>query len=147
MSDEFDFDHQSLSCRVNLLSREMHSAAARLLAPHEVTPTQALLLFVLQHGETMPSRMARTMNTDAANLSRLIRTFEDRGWITREVDDDNRTRAIVRLTAAGKRKARQVDDHAIVIQDAMKKALSKDEMRVFERAMQKLHRVLSDLER
>ena len=114
---------RSYACQLTMLVREISAAAARLLADHDVTHNQAMLLRFVYVGETNPGRIASHMAVDASNLSRLIRTAEDRGWITRKTDPDNRTRVILELTDEGTQTVEAIDPHAQVIQDVIAQCL------------------------
>lgn len=128
----------SLACKLGVLSREITAAAARLLEPFEITPSQANLFYYLLQGETSPSKIARSIGIDASSLSRLIRNLEAKGWIEREIDLDNRTRITLRLTANGERMARAIDPHAEQIQQRILDALDDTELHMLHEAIAKI---------
>ncbi len=137
-------DAASVTCRIHGLSRAVTAAAARLLAPFEVTPAEAMVMYLLARGETMPSRIAQKMAADPSNLSRLIRSLESRGWATRAVDDDNRTRAVLRLTPAGKRIEKKIGVHADILASVIETCLTDREAKVLDKAMAKIQGALSE---
>ena len=63
--------------------------------------TEVRVLHDLAAGPVRARTLAQTLGIDEGYLSRILRTFETRGWLTRRtVDDDARARDIA-LTAAG----------------------------------------------
>lgn len=125
----------SLACKLSVLSREITAAAARLLAPFGVTPSQANVFYALLQGETSPSVIATAIGIDASSLSRLLRKLEQQGHIERSIDLENRTRITLRLTESGRRLARRIDPHAEQIQQRIERALSPQELDCLRRAL------------
>ena len=125
----------SLACKLNLLSREITAAAARLLAPFNVTPSQAKVFYELLQGESSPSIIARNIGIDASSLSRLLRTLERSGFIERAIDLENRTRITLALTDAGRTLAHRIDPHAAQIQQRIETALSEQDLATLRRAL------------
>lgn len=133
---------RTLSCKLKTLSRQMTACAGHLLEPFDVSPIQASILYEIAAGETSPSRIAMSTGVDASALSRQIRLLEERGLIERHVDDDNRTRALLALTAAGRRLAREIDPHAEQVDEILASALSRDELKALDRTLEKLSAAL-----
>lgn len=128
--------HTNLATSLNVLSRQITAAAARLLAPLNITPSQAGVLYELSNGETSPSTIARNMGIDASSLSRLLGTLEKRGLLERTIDLDNRTRITLRLTSDGEDLAYRADPHAEQIQQRLEGALSQRRLQEFKRCIQ-----------
>lgn len=126
----------SLATSLNVLSRQITAAAARLLAPLDITPSQAGVLYELSNGETSPSTIARNMGIDASSLSRLLSTLEKRGLLERTIDLDNRTRITLRLTPDGEDLAYRADPHAEQIQRRIEGALSQRRLQELKRCIQ-----------
>jgi len=116
--------------------------AAKLLEPFDISPAQAGLLYQVGRGERVPSQIARQMLVDPSNLSRQIRVLEARGLLTREVDDANRTRAILRLTEAGRSMARRIDPHAAIIEGAIARRLGPSGAAALRRALEQVRLAL-----
>ncbi len=133
----------SLACKLGVLSREIGAAASRLLQPFGITPSQANLLLHLLQGETSPSKIAGSTGIDASSLSRLTRTLEAKGWITRATDLDNRSRVSLSLTAEGDRMARSVAPHAEHVQQRVLEALDEREQAALHAAINKISRAMA----
>jgi DNA-binding MarR family transcriptional regulator/GNAT superfamily N-acetyltransferase len=70
----------------------------------EYSLTEVRVLFELrQHRSTTASVVGEELGLDAAYLSRLLRDFEKRGLLARTRSSADRRRAILRLTAKGRR--------------------------------------------
>lgn len=130
--------------RIRLLAREITSFTTRLLGPFDVTCSQADFLLHLANGASQPSRIAQLMGLDASNLSRMIRIFEDRAWIVRQVDEANRTRVRISLTAAGRRIASRIGPHAKVLDAAMHQHLTARETRQLADLLERVSTGLAD---
>lgn len=133
---------RTLSCKLKTLSRQLTACAGRLLEPFDVTPIQASILYELATGETSPSKVALSIGVDASALSRQIRSLEERNLIERQVDDDNRTRARLTLTAEGRKLARDIDPHADQVQEIITSALSREELRTLDKVLEKMSTAL-----
>lgn len=128
-------DSNSLACSLNILSRQINAAAARLLGPLGITPSQANVLYELSKGETSPSTIARNMGVDASSLSRLLGTLEKKGYLERAIDPDNRTRIALQLTEEGRQLALRADPHAEQIQRRIESALSPRHLQVLRQSI------------
>lgn len=122
----------NLACKLRLLARMLQMYVTHVLEPYGVTPSQADALYFLKAGETQPSLIARSMGLDASNLSRIIRQFEGRGWVTRTVDEANRTRVELTLTDEGLDMASRVDPHAAAVQRVLTRDISSSDRETFE---------------
>lgn len=68
------------------------------------TLTETRVLWELAHHEAWsPGELAGTLGLDPAFLSRVLRRFEDQGLIRRTTAASDRRRAVLTLTAAGRR--------------------------------------------
>ena len=129
---------ESIACWINRVARALASANTRAVAPHDLTSMQANLLMRMDLGMDSPSEIATCLGIDASNLSRLIRGLEADGFATREVDDNNRSRAILRLTRKGKNKAAAVHPDKRRMEESIVSTLTKAEIRNLLRILRKL---------
>ena len=69
----------------------------------ELTASQLLLLkHVAQHGQALPSTIAKAIELKQATITVLINKLEEDGLVTRNRDTEDRRRVWVRLTDAGR---------------------------------------------
>lgn len=129
----------STACKLRRTSREIMAFVNKLLEPVGVTQSQADFLYFLQQGETTPSVIAQAIGIDASNLSRMIRHFEENGWIQRLVDESNRTRVEIRLTAEGNAFARRVSAHTEVVHETLDAELTESDKQALDRVLSKIH--------
>lgn len=75
---------------------------ARLL-PHDCPPASAGVLAVLdRYGEMRMSRLSELLAIDMSVTSRHVAHAEERGWVGRQPDPEDRRSRLLRLTPAGK---------------------------------------------
>ncbi|GEM85473.1 MarR family winged helix-turn-helix transcriptional regulator [Meiothermus granaticius] len=67
-----------------------------------VTPMQAYGMMLLADGYTQPSGLAEAMGTSPPVLSQILAGLEERGWISRHPDPEDRRRVRLELTESGK---------------------------------------------
>lgn len=93
--------HLSIVRTADLLTR----AAARMLRPHGLTQTQYNVLRILRGAGTdgLPSgEVAERMITREPDITRLLDRMEDRGWVRRLRDTQDRRIVLAWITAAGR---------------------------------------------
>jgi DNA-binding MarR family transcriptional regulator len=82
--------------------------ASRILAPHDVSPQQALALGIIsQHGDPKvpmtPGHLARHLGQETQSITGLIDRLESRGWIARQRTLADRRKVVLELTDEGRR--------------------------------------------
>lgn len=85
-------------------AQQRHTAifAARI-GKNQLTPTQfATLAKIFDEGTVSQNRLGRLTAMDPATMQGVIARLLDRGFIARTADPDDRRRAILRLTDAGR---------------------------------------------
>jgi len=139
MGNPVENEHdRSTACMVKMLARDITSFVNRLLEPTGVSSSQAEFLAFMHFGLDSPSKIADMMGVDASNLSRMIRQFEDKGWLIRRVDDSNRTRVELELTAQGRAQAARIDPHAAIVAESLERSLKPEEAEEFRRLLVKV---------
>ena len=64
-----------------------------------------LLSFLLkQTGAVMPTDLSNALNISTARISALLKSLQEKGYITREVSPNNRRQVLVKLTPLGEEK-------------------------------------------
>lgn len=59
------------------------------------------------HGTMTPSQLAAAMKSSSGRVSALLASMEKKGYITREIDPDDRRNILVNLTDAGRAKSEE----------------------------------------
>jgi len=94
--------------------REGNRVLASLLAPLEVTPSQAEVLRCLADaGSLSLNALGRRLVCETGSPSRLVSTMVDKGWVYRREDPNDRRQVLLVLTAAGEileKQVRQVEE-------------------------------------
>lgn len=131
-------DREVISCGITKVSKGLSSALSSTVSPEDLTSSEASLILKLDLGLTSPGDISACMGIDATNLSRVIRSSEDKGLITREVDDTNRSKVILGLTREGQKKVDRVKPKIQAMEKKTMSALSEKEAADLKRLLQKM---------
>lgn len=131
-------DQERIACGLHIASRGLSSALAGAVQKHGLNGMEANLLLKLDMGLDSPSEIATYLGIDASNLSRLMRKLEKENLIKREVDDENRSRVIIRLTAKGKKLAVQIKPDVRKMEQEVMSMLSDNELNSLKKILKKM---------
>lgn len=131
-------DHERVACGLHIASRGLASALANSVRPHGLNGMEANLLMKLDLGFNSPSEIATYLGIDASNLSRLMRKLEESKLVSREIDESNRSRIVIRLTAKGRHLARKIKPDVREMEEQALAALSKSELKTLKNLLQKV---------
>jgi DNA-binding MarR family transcriptional regulator len=85
------------------------------------------LSYVRDHGKTPQQELAEALCMDANNVVLLLNELEDRGYVTRRRDPDDRRRHLVELTEHGCRALTSAERAQETIEDDVLRALDPSE--------------------
>ena len=69
---------------------------------------------LLHSGHALPSEISEVMGISTARVAAALNSLEAKGFITREIDKEDRRKIIVSLTKEGKSRAQnQLDEHTL----------------------------------
>ena len=90
--------------RVLVAAQALEKAAARLFAPHGLTPAQFNVLNLLSDREDglRASDLAKELIVDPSNVTGLLKRMAAKGWLTDLDNGADRRQRIVGLTAKGR---------------------------------------------
>ncbi len=131
-------DHERIACGLHIASRGLSSALATAVQPHGLNGMEANLLLKLKLGLDSPSEIANFLGVDASNLSRLMRKLERAELIRRTVDESNRSRVVIKLTAKGKRLATKIEPDVRNVEKEVMSALSESELASLKKILLKM---------
>ncbi|HSR70821.1 MAG TPA: MarR family transcriptional regulator [Kiloniellales bacterium] len=97
-----------LDDQIGHLIRRAHQRASAtfmaVLAEYNMTPTQFFAMARLrERGELSQNLLGRLAAMDPATIQGVIRRLQDRGYIARKPDPNDRRRALLSLTASGRK--------------------------------------------
>lgn len=107
----------------------MHRRTDSEFAKYGVTADQFVLMATLERGGSMTQReLARQMPSDPSTVRAMLVLLENQGFIERESHPTDSRALLVSLTAAGKRKFRQLWKAGDEIRSQMFRSVPKDEL-------------------
>jgi|GEM_PF-5666751 len=99
---------------------------------------QMMIIFFLAAGEASTAvELAELTQTDRAAISRSLGAMVKEGFITRQKDEGDRRREIIKLTARGRKKAREVFQARDRIAAQIAKRLEPSEAKELARLLEK----------
>jgi DNA-binding MarR family transcriptional regulator len=86
------------------VARQVRQMSIQALAPWDITPSHARALGVLtRHGEIRLSELSDHLRIAARTATEVVDALQERGFVQRHADPDDRRATLVSLTAEGKR--------------------------------------------
>lgn len=92
---------RGLSLHAMAALRALQHLAQRAFEPLGLSPSQVVVLLMIQRGIDQPKVLAEQLETVQSAVSALLRELQGRGLIARAVDANDRRRVHLRVTAAG----------------------------------------------
>lgn len=100
---------------------------------------EAILIFLHKRKDkvTTPSQISDSLNISTARVAASLNSLETKGYITREIDQDDRRKIIIKLTKSGTKLATELMSHNLAkAADLLSKIGKKDSdelLRIFEK--------------
>lgn len=98
----------------------------------------AVLLRIRYQGVSTQHDLVKLFKVSGAYMAKLLRKFEDRGYVERKEDPENRRKKIVKMTNEGIEKT---DEFIEVIQnweDTITASISEDELKTMKKVLYKI---------
>jgi len=98
----------------------------------------AVLAALEECGPLSQADIGRRLGLDRNDVNAIMSRLEGARFVTRRADPTNRSRNVVRRTAAGLRHLRQLQDHADAVQRELLTGLSADECQALQALLAKV---------
>jgi len=93
-----------------------------------------VLHYIASHGgEVLPGEIGSKMNVSSARIAQALNSIEKKGFITREIDTNDRRKIIVKLTPEGKSEAKKHYEKVIGHMTEMLAALGENDAKEYVR--------------
>lgn len=117
----------------------LHRKTDAKFSAHEVTADQFVLLATLSRGHALTQReLARRMPSDPSTVRAMLVLLEKQGLVEREVHPSDSRARTVAMTAAGKKKFKQLWRASETIRTQMFQAIEPDEADVLLRLLKQI---------
>jgi MarR family transcriptional regulator, organic hydroperoxide resistance regulator len=120
------------------ISRMYNSYAA----PFDMTMAIGYVLLNIDRKGTPATKIAPALGLEARSLTRMLKTLEDKKWIRRESDEDDRRVVNVYLTEEGKQKRDVAREVVLAFNNAIYEKIGEEKLAVFFEVMQKVSEVV-----
>ena len=121
------------------ISRMYNSYAA----PFDMTMAIGYVLLNIDRKGTPATKIAPALGLEARSLTRMLKTLEDKKWIRRESNDDDRRVVNVYLTEEGKKKRELAKEGVIAFNNAIYEKIGEEKLEIFFEVMQKVSEVVN----
>ena len=130
--------------RFSLISARLGNFVAPMYASrHGLTmPAWRSLAVIARYQPLTAKQLATLTSSDAFKVARAIELLVRRGLIRRDVDKEDRRRASLSLTAAGRRVYNDIEKFVVRVENELKAALDENEIEILRRSLDKLDRQL-----
>jgi MarR family transcriptional regulator, organic hydroperoxide resistance regulator len=123
------------------ISRMYNSYAA----PFDMTMAIGYVLLNIDKKKGTPAtKIAPALGLEARSLTRMLKSLEDKKWIRREIDEDDRRVVNVFLTEEGKRKRDYARQGVILFNDAIYEKIGEEKLNIFFEVMQNINEVVNN---
>jgi len=123
------------------ISRMYNSYAA----PFDMTMAIGYVLLNIDKKKGTPAtKIAPALGLEARSLTRMLKSLEDKKWIRREIDEDDRRVVNVYLTEEGKRKRDFARQGVILFNDAIYEKIGEEKLNIFFEVMQNINEIVNN---
>ena len=123
------------------ISRMYNSYAA----PFDMTMAIGYVLLNIDKKKGTPAtKIAPALGLEARSLTRMLKSLEDKKWIRREIDEDDRRVVNVFLTEEGKRKRDFARQGVILFNDAIYENIGEEKLNIFFEVMQNINEIVNN---
>lgn len=132
-------DNSELPMALRAAYLAMHRKSDAQFAPYGVTADQFVLLATLSRGDALTQReLARRMPSDPSTVRAMLVLLEKQGLVERDIHPNDSRARTASLTAAGKRKFRQLWNSGESIRTTIFEAIQPDDASEFVRLLTRI---------
>jgi DNA-binding MarR family transcriptional regulator len=130
--------------RFSLISARLGNFVAQMYASrHDLTmPAWRSLAVIARHQPLTATQLAMLTSSDAFKVARAIELLVRRGMIRRDVDEKDRRKASLRLTAQGRKVYNDIEKFVVRVERELTAALDARELATLQQSLDKLDRQL-----
>ncbi|WP_031240455.1 MULTISPECIES: MarR family winged helix-turn-helix transcriptional regulator [Asaia] len=131
----------TLGRMMGLIARRWRQILDVRLRPHDLTDaTWQPLLELQRYGRPMhPKEIAEALLLDKSSMVRILRTLEEKGFITREPDEADRRAFYVRITPEGARRLDEVLRFSRAIEQTVTEGIDAEELAITRKVIARIH--------
>lgn len=127
------------------LGREARRQFTQVLNAWEMRPSHYGILLLLEAiGQASQQHLAQYLSIDRANMVALLDVLEQRGFVERQADPEDRRRHVVKLTIVGQGELQQIRQAREVVDNAFFAGLDREEQETLHRLLVKLFLSLTE---
>mgnify|MGYP003266754422 CR=1 FL=1 len=116
-------------CKIREVSRAIAEFERRFEQKYRLSMNEGVLLCCLaQHGELSSGEIAEVLQLTCSNTSKVIRSVEDKGFVTRKPGKDDRRQMYFSLTSAGRAELERLQPCSIALPELLGQFLRESHM-------------------
>ncbi len=140
MDKTFSIDHQ-LRATWQAVAKLYNEQAAK----HDSTMSTAFVLLNIDYENGTPSTaLGPLMGMEPTSLSRILKTMEDKGAISREKNPEDGRSVLIKLTEYGKQMRKISKDSVIQFNEVVREHLSEKEINTFFKVTSTINKLIAD---
>ncbi|MFN0730096.1 MarR family winged helix-turn-helix transcriptional regulator [Polaribacter gochangensis] len=140
MDKTFSIDHQ-LRATWQAVAKLYNEQAAK----HDSTMATAFVLLNIDYENGTPSTsLGPLMGMEPTSLSRILKTMEDKGAISREKNPEDGRSVLIKLTEYGKQMRKISKDSVIQFNEVVREHLSEKEINTFFKVTSTINKLIAD---
>lgn len=111
--------------------------------PFDMTMAIGYVLLNIDKKGTPATKIAPALGLEPRSLTRMLKSLEDKKWIRREIDADDRRIVKVYLTEEGKRKRDYARQGVILFNDAIYEKIGEEKLNIFFDVMKNINEIVN----
>ncbi|MCF0226226.1 MAG: MarR family transcriptional regulator [Methanobrevibacter sp.] len=132
MNDE-DLDNIDLGHLISDVNRFFSSFVDKKLSPYNITSSQAQFLGVLfEKDHISQEEICSILDMTEGTVARTIKRLEDKGFVKREVNPNDRRKKVVILTDSGRNTMAEIIKSSIEVKTRIEESIPKEDIRNFK---------------